>query len=286
MNRRRTYLAAGEFADTLQGAAVFCAALAAQPASARAPGRGCAALASDGDVYAVYCKLHLARRATQVGCSADAGCFYLLAGPRRPLPEPLPEPRPRRGTPRAGRGAASCAGAQPAPAPAAAGAPGHAAAAASPPTSGASPVGARADAAARELAAPDELPGSSRVPGDSRAAAGSWGATAANGHASGSSERPPSPQNAPAELRLGQVGSEGGAGEATWEVVVPVSTSSRALTPARMQRMLGIPAAVGQPAGGGGGIVLAMADRDGTVGFSRLHGGLVPPAEGPPSVPA
>ena len=42
MNRRRTYLAAGEFADTLQGAAAFCAALAAQPASARAPRRGCA----------------------------------------------------------------------------------------------------------------------------------------------------------------------------------------------------------------------------------------------------
>jgi hypothetical protein len=283
MNRRRTYLAAGEFADTLQGAAAFCAALAAQPASARAPRRGCAALASDGDVYAVYCKLHLARRATQVGCSADAGCFYLLAGPRRPLPEPLPEPRPRRGKQRAGRGAAGCAGAQPAQ-PAAAEAPGHAAAAEPPPTSGAGPNGARADAAAP--AAPDELPGSSRMPSDSRAAAGSAGATAAIGDASGSLEHPPSPDDAPAGPGSGQGRSEGGAGEALWEVVVPVSTSSRALTPARMQRMLGIPAAAGQPAGGGGGVVLAMADRDGTVGFSRLHGGLVPPAEGPPSAPA
>jgi len=234
----------------------------------------------------VYCKLHLARRATQVGCSADAGCFYLLAGPRRPLPEPLPEPRPRRGKQRAGRGAAGCAGAQPAPAPAAAGAPGHAAAAGAPPTSGAGPLGARADAAAREPAAPDELPGSPRMLSDSRAAAGSAGATAANGCASGSFERPPSPQDVPAEPGSGQGASEGGAGEVPWEVVVPVSTSSRALTPARMQRMLGIPAAAGQPGGGGGGVVLAMADRDGTVGFSRLHGGLVPPAEGPPSAPA
>lgn len=70
-------LAAGEFAGTLQGAVAFCAALPALPAATPTPGAcdraSAVGLASRSDVYAVYCKLHLARRATKVGRDVKSG---------------------------------------------------------------------------------------------------------------------------------------------------------------------------------------------------------------------
>ena len=303
MNRRRTFLLAGEFAGTLQGAAAFCAALPAAPASSSdAGGDGSSftvGLASDSDVYAVYCKLHLARRTTQAAVSAHALCHYVLAGPRKPLPEPLPD-RPRRGKPRPARGAAATNSASQAATPGAGallGAP--------------QAVIQRCEVDSRAPAVPaldvaqsvspctaaaqDPRPAPTSAAGGGSSGPGAVCSPRANGLANGAHEHALAAAQ-PAEGRAAsqqarKAGESGGSsasqGEpAFWEVVVPVSTACQALTPQRLQAMLRIPGEARVHAcSEAGGVVLALVDRDGTVAFSRLHAGLVPPAEGPPTAP-
>ena len=304
MNRRRTFLLAGEFAGTLQGAAAFCAALPAAPASSSGAGGDSssftAGLASDSDIYAVYCKLHLARRTTQAAVSAHALCHYMLAGPRKPLPEPLPE-RPRRGKARPARGAAATNSAAPAAAPGAGavlGAP-QAAVQRGEVDSRAPAVPAHDVAQSSSpctAAAQDQRPAPASAAGGGSSGPGAVCSAQANGLANGAHERvhaaaQPAEGRA-ASQRAPEAGESGGGsagqGEPTfWEVVVPVSTACKALTPQRLQAMLRIPGEARVPTcSDAGGVVLALVDRDGTVAFSRLHAGLVPPAEGPPTAPA
>lgn len=301
MNRRRTFLLAGEFASTLQGAAAFCAALPAAPASFAGAGGDSATfmvgLASDSDVYAVYCKLHLARRTTQVAMSAHALCHYMLAGPRKPLPEPLPD-RLRRGKARLARGAAATSSAVQAAAPGAGA------------LLGAPQAGVRqgeADSRAPAVpahevaqspspctaAAQDLRPAPMSAAGGGSSGPGAVCLLQANGLATGSHrhahataqphEERTASQQAPEASENG--GSSISQDQPTfWEVVVPISTSCKALTPQRLQAMLRIPGEAGVPTcSDANGVVLALVDRDGTVAFSRLHAGLVPPAEGPPT---
>ena len=305
MNRRRTFLLAGDFASTLQGAAAFCAAL--PPAAARSSGAGgdgssCAVgLASESDVYAVYCKLHLARRTTQVATSARALCCYMLAGPRKPLPEPLPD-RPRRGKPRPARGAAAPRNAAQAASPGARAPPGASQEVVERGGDGSKTPAAPAHEAAqcpscRTAATQDMPPAPVCAAGGGTAGSGLEPMPQANGLADGAHQhahaaaqplegRAASQQQAPKAVEHGESGTSHD-DPTFWEVVVPVSTSCTALTPQRLQAMLRIPGEAGLPTcSDANGVVLALVDRDGTVAFSRLHAGLVPPAEGPPPVQA
>lgn len=298
-------------------------------------------------------------RTLQVGASGSARCHYLLASPRKPLPEPLPEARPRRGKPRPAQSRWTGAAAS------AAGLPPERLQAASPQVepqdraqscrsgSGAAPDAEPAASLSPELPRMPSLQSEAKhsmrhaaTPAENqlsepfttavkqsemtnrppKAPASSACGTAAaselprpvhtansqgeadqdqrpltNGQAGGCRQQLPvrSPasernqwaatgacQQLPGTSTAGEVEQGAAAGEVLWEVVVPVSTSCSALTPRRLQHLLRIPSAAGLPMGGGHlGIVLAMVDRDGTVGFSRLHADLVPPAEGPPPVP-
>lgn len=302
MNRRRTFLLAGEFAGTLQGAAAFCAALPAAPASSSGAVSDSSSftvgLASDSDVYAVYCKLHLARRTTQAAVSAHALCHYLLAGPRKPLPEPLPD-RPRRGKPRPARGAAATNSASRAAAPGAGALLGEPQAVVPRgEVDGRKPAVPAQDVAQSPCtaAAQDVRPAPTSAAGGGSSGPGAVCSPQANGLANGAHEHAHAVAQ-PAEGRAAsqqapKAGESGGSstsqGEATfWEVVVPVSTACKALTPQRLQAMLRIPGEAGVPTcSDASGVVLALVDRDGTVAFSRLHAGLVPPAEGPPTAQA
>jgi len=63
-----------------------------------------------------------------------------------------------------------------------------------------------------------------------------------------------------------------------WEVVTPVSTSTPHLTPAALAALAALaPGGTDRPY-----VVLALVDRDGTVGFSRLYAGIRPPDGAPP----
>jgi len=76
-------------------------------------------------------------------------------------------------------------------------------------------------------------------------------------------------------------GSEGAPGARfppAWEVVAPASTSTPHLTPLALAALASLaPGGIDRPY-----VVLALVDRDGTVGFSRLYAGIRPPDGAPP----